>query len=38
MYSGALPSELRLMSELARTVAEAFKQSWVSNRWEAQLD
>lgn len=38
MYSGALPSELRLMSELARIVAEAFKQSWVSNRWEAQFE
>src|ERR1017187_9439499 len=37
MYSGALPSELRFMSELARTVAEAFKMSYVQKRWEAQF-
>jgi hypothetical protein len=36
-YSGALPSELRLMSELAATVAEAFKMSYVQERWEAQF-
>jgi hypothetical protein len=37
-YSGALPRELALMGVLARTVAEAFKQSWVSNRWQAQFE
>lgn len=37
MYSGVLPSDLRLMSELAEAVAEAFQQSWVRDRWEAQF-
>jgi hypothetical protein len=36
-YSGALPRELALVGVLARTVAEAFKNSWVQDRWEAQL-
>jgi hypothetical protein len=36
-YSGALPREFGLMSVLAKTVAEAFKKSYVSNRWEAQF-
>src|SRR5208337_1292791 len=38
MYSGALPSELRLMSTLAAAVADAFKQSWVSDAWEKQFE
>src|SRR6202007_161381 len=36
-YSGALPRELALMSVLATAVAEAFKNSWVRGRWEAQF-
>ena len=36
-YSGALPRDFALMGVLARTVAEAFKQSWVGSRWEAQF-
>jgi hypothetical protein len=38
MYSGALPSELRLMAELAQLVGEAFRRSWVCNLWEAQFE
>jgi hypothetical protein len=38
MYSGALPWELRLMSELAEQVAEVFRQSWVCSYWEAQFE
>jgi hypothetical protein len=37
MYSGALPSELRAMSELAQQVAEAFQYSWAGERWGAQF-
>lgn len=37
-YDGVLPRELRLMSELAKAVAEAFKTSWMSDRWEAQFE
>lgn len=36
-YSGALPSELRLMSELAKVVAESFRRSLVKHKWEAQF-
>ena len=36
-YSGALTVEWALMGVLAKTVAESFKQSWASNRWEAQF-
>jgi hypothetical protein len=36
-YSGALPSELRLMSELAKEVSEAFRYSDVHDRWETQF-
>lgn len=36
-YSGALPRDFALMGVLARTVAEAFKQSWVGEKWEAQF-
>ena len=36
-YDGVLPSELRLMSELAEAVAESFKNSMMQNRWEAQF-
>ena len=36
-YSGALPQELALLEQLAGTVAESFKQSWVRDRWEAQF-
>ncbi len=36
-YSGALPSELRLMSELAKEVAEALRYSLVQDRWETQF-
>jgi hypothetical protein len=36
-YSGALPRDFALMGILARTVAEAFRQSWVGARWEAQF-
>jgi|HubBroStandDraft_6_1064221.scaffolds.fasta_scaffold233509_1 hypothetical protein len=38
MYSGALPSELRVMSELATAVGESFRRSWVQDRWEAQFE
>lgn len=38
MYSGALPEELGLMSELAAEVAEAFRHSFVQDRWEAQFE
>src|SRR5262249_12606620 len=37
MYSGALPHELRALSELAREVGEAFQHSWASEEWEAQF-
>lgn len=37
-YSGALPSELRLMSELAHEVAEVFRLSSVLHRWDAQFE
>jgi hypothetical protein len=37
-YSGALPRDFALMGVLARTVAESFKNSWVSTRWEAQFE
>jgi len=36
-YSGALPRDFALMGVLARTVAEAFKRSWVGEKWEAQF-
>ena len=36
-YSGALPRDFALMGVLARTVAEAFKRSWVGTKWEAQF-
>jgi 2-oxoglutarate-Fe(II)-dependent dioxygenase family protein len=36
-YSGALPSELALMGVLAKSVAEAFKLSSVSDRFEVQF-
>jgi hypothetical protein len=36
-YGGALPAELRLMSELASAVAESFRRSFVSDRWESQF-
>ena len=36
-YSGTLPVEWALMGVLAKQVAESFKQSWVSTRWEAQF-
>jgi hypothetical protein len=36
-YRGALPYELRLMSELAKEVGEALRWSYVQNRWEAQF-
>lgn len=37
-YSGALPRELGLMGVLAKSVAEAFKNSWVRGRWEVQFE
>lgn len=36
-YSGALPRDFALMGKLAKTVAEAFKTSYVQERWEAQF-
>jgi hypothetical protein len=36
-YSGALPEELGLMSELAKDVAEALRWSYVQYRWEKQF-
>jgi hypothetical protein len=36
-YSGALPRDFALMGVLARTVAEAFKNSKMQERWEAQF-
>jgi 2-oxoglutarate-Fe(II)-dependent dioxygenase family protein len=36
-YSGALPSELMLMAELAKEVSEAFRCSHVYDRWETQF-
>jgi hypothetical protein len=36
-YDGALPEELELMGELARDVADAFRDSIVKHRWEAQF-
>jgi hypothetical protein len=36
-YSGVLPSELMLMSELAKEVSEAFRCSDVHDRWETQF-
>ena len=36
MYSGALPSELRVMGNLAKEVGEAFRHSLVQQAWEAQ--
>jgi hypothetical protein len=36
-YDGMLPREFRLVSELAKAVAEVFKESLVKDRWEAQL-
>lgn len=36
-HSGALTSELSLMSELAKVVAEALRWSYVQTRWEAQF-
>jgi hypothetical protein len=36
-YSGVLPSELMLMSELAKEVSEAFRCSHVYDRWETQF-
>jgi len=36
-YSGALPRDFALMGVLAKTVAEAFKHSWVGSRWEKQF-
>src|SRR6266849_4199274 len=36
-YSGALPRDFALMGVLAKTVAESFKHSWASTRWEAQF-
>ena len=36
-YSGTLPVEWALMGVLAKQVADAFKQSWVGSRWEAQF-
>jgi hypothetical protein len=37
-YSSALPFELRLMSELAKEVSEAFRCSHVHDRWETQFN
>jgi hypothetical protein len=36
-YSGALAPDFALMGVLAKTVAESFKHSSASNRWEAQF-
>lgn len=36
-YSGALPRDFALMGVLAKTVAEAFKNSRMQDRWEAQF-
>jgi hypothetical protein len=36
-YSGALPVELALMGILAKTVGEAFKKSFMQDRWEKQF-
>ena len=36
-YSGVLPSELMLISELAKEVSEAFRCSHVHDRWETQF-
>jgi hypothetical protein len=37
-YNGALPSELRLMSELAQEVAGVFRWSRVLDRWDNQFE
>jgi hypothetical protein len=36
-YDGMLSHEFRSLVSLAKTVADVFKESWVSERWEAQL-
>jgi hypothetical protein len=36
-YRGVLRSELRLMSELATEVGQAFRHSFVQDKWEAQF-
>lgn len=36
-YDGALPEELALMSKLCAAVADVFRQSYVTDKWETQF-
>ena len=36
-YDGALPEELALMSKLCEAIANTFRQSYVTDRWETQF-